>query len=327
MPRTDEREVGMSATSQLPPARVRRRPSLRRGGSTPYLLIVPAVLVLALVAAWPLVKIISLSLEKQDNGKFALFHNGGTTSFVGLHNFAHELADSQFWTVLVRTLIFTAVNVAISVVLGIAIALLLNRVSRWARIVLITVLLFVWAVPSTVSTQIFAWLFNNQFGVVNYLLDKLPGVSMEGHDWFASSTSGLGVVTVVVVWGAIPLLAISLHAGITQIPQDVLEAAHCDGAGPWATLRHVIMPFLRPLLIILITLSVIWDFGVFNQIWFMRNGHPEPGYQTLGIYMYSNGIGSSRYNTGSTLAVLMILALLLVMVVYIRQLFKIGDAE
>ena len=66
---------------------------------------------------------------------------------------------------------------------------------------------------------------------------------------------------------------------------------------------------------------------MFNQIWFMRNGHPEPGYQTLGIYMYSTGVGSSRYNTGATLAVLMMLALLLVMVVYIRQLFRIGDAE
>ena len=72
---------------------------------------------------------------------------------------------------------------------------------------------------------------------------------------------------------------------------------------------------------------MIWDFGVFNQIWFMRNGHPEPGYQLLGTYMYSSGVSSGRYNTGAALAVLMMLTLLLVMVVYIRQLFKIGDAE
>jgi N,N'-diacetylchitobiose transport system permease protein len=229
--------------------------------------------------------------------------------------------------VLERTVIFTAVNVALSLVFGTAIAVLLNRVSKWARVILIAVLLFVWAVPSTVSTQIFAWLFNNQFGVVNYVLDQVPGVSMQGHDWFANPTQGLAVVTIVVVWGAIPLLAISLHAGITQIPQEVLEAARCDGAGPWASFRHIIMPFLRPLLVILTTLSVIWDFGVFNQIWFMRTGHPEPGYQTLGIFMYSQGVSGSRYNTGATLAVLMILALLLVMVVYVRQLFKIGDAE
>jgi N,N'-diacetylchitobiose transport system permease protein len=305
----------------------RHRGSLRNGGAVSYLLIAPGVLVLAAVAGWPLVKILLLSFQEQESGKRALFHNGGTTQFVGLRNYADALSSSEFWTVVERTLVFTVVNVGISVVLGIAIALLLNRVSRWARVILVAVLLFVWAVPTTVSTQIYAWLFNNQFGIVNYVLDKLPGVHMHGHDWFADPHEGLAVVTLVVVWGAIPLLAISLHAGITQIPQDVLEAARVDGAGPWSVFRHIILPFLRPLLVILTTLSIIWDFGVFNQIWFVRNGHPEPGYQTLGIYMYANGVSSSHYNTGSTLAVLMMICLLGVMVFYIKQLFKIGDAE
>ena len=312
----------MTASTKLRPHAPRRR-----GGRLPYLLITPAVVVLGVVAAWPLVKIVLLALQKQDSSKYALFHNGGTTQFVWFRNFADALTDSEFWTVLRRTIVFTAVNVGLSLAIGIGIALLLNRVSMWARVILTATLLFVWAVPSTVSTQIFAWLFNNQYGVVNHMLSWLPGVDMHGHDWFADPTSGLAVVTIVVVWGAIPLLAISLHAGITQIPQDVLEAARCDGAGPWATFRHILLPFLRPLLIILTTLSVIWDFGVFNQIWFMRNGHPEPGYQLLGTYMYSSGVSGGHYNTGATLAVLMMVTLLLVMVVYIRQLFKIGDAE
>jgi N,N'-diacetylchitobiose transport system permease protein len=189
------------------------------------------------------------------------------------------------------------------------------------------VLLFVWAVPSTVSTQVFYWTFSSQYGVANYLLNLLPGVQTRGHDWFADPHSGLAVVTAVVVWGAVPLLAISLHAGITQVPRDVLEAARVDGASPWQAFRSVTLPFLRPLLVILTTLSVIWDFGVFNQIWFMRDGHPEPGYQTIGIYMYAQGIGSSHYNLGATVGVLMMACLLVVMVFYIRQLFRIGDAE
>ena len=199
--------------------------------------------------------------------------------------------------------------------------------SKWARLVLTAVLLFVWAVPSTVSTQVFYWMFSSQYGAANYLLNLLPGVHMRGHDWFADPHSGLAVVTAVVIWGAIPLLAISLHAGITQVPRDVLEAARVDGAGAWQSFRSVTLPFLRPLLVILTTLSVIWDFGVFNQIWFMRDGHPEPGYQTIGIFMYSQGVGSSHYNLGATVGVLMMLCLLAVMVFYIRQLFRIGDAE
>jgi N,N'-diacetylchitobiose transport system permease protein len=131
----------------------------------------------------------------------------------------------------------------------------------------------------------------------------------------------------VVVWGAVPLLAISLHAGITQIPDEVLEAAQIDGASAWQSFTRITLAYLWPLLVILTTLSVIWDFGVFNQIWFMRNGVPEPGYQTLGIYMYVTGIGSSHYNLGATIAVLMMLCLLTVMIFYVRQLFQIGDAE
>jgi N,N'-diacetylchitobiose transport system permease protein len=211
----------MTATgSSLPPALGRRRPSPRRGGgAVPYLLALPAVLVLLLVAGWPLVKILLLATEQQDTSKYALFHNGGTTQFVGIRNITDALTSGEFWDVLRRTVLFTAVNVGLSVVLGLGLALLLNRVSRWARVLLTAVLLFVWAVPSTVSTQIYAWLFNNQYGVVNYLLDRLPGVHMAGHDWFADPLSGLAVVTVVVIWGALPLLAISLHAALTQVPQ------------------------------------------------------------------------------------------------------------
>jgi N,N'-diacetylchitobiose transport system permease protein len=317
-----------TSTAQRPTPKPLRRRTLSglRAGGLPYLLVLPVVLVLVVVAAWPLVKIFELSFQKQDAGKYALFH-GGSSSWTGFSNYANALTDSTFWTVALRTFVFTAVNVVLSLVIGMAIAHLLNRVSRWARILLTATLLFVWAVPSTVSTQIYYWLFANQYGVVNYLLDKLPGVHMRGHDWFADPHQGLAVVTLVVVWGAVPLLAISLHAGITQIPREVVEAARVDGASAWQVFRHVTMPFLRPLVAILGTLSIIWDFGVFNQIWFMRNGHPEPGYQTLGIYMYSNGIGSSHYNVGATIGVLMMVGLLAVIVVYIRQLLAIGDAE
>jgi N,N'-diacetylchitobiose transport system permease protein len=309
------------------PTKRRPRPSGTRAGVLPYLLVVPAVVILAVVAAWPIVKIVLLALQKQESGKYALFHNQSSTPFVGLQNFTDVLSDPTFWTVLGRTLVFTVVNVALSLLIGLAIAVLLNRVSRWARLILTGVLLFVWAVPSTVSTQIFYWLFSNQYGVVNWLLDQIPGVHMQGHDWFADPHQGLAVVTTVVVWGAIPLLAISLYAGVTQVPRELQEAARVDGAGPWKTFSNITLPAIRPLIVILTTLSVIWDFGVFNQIWFMRNGHPEPGYQTIGIYMYSQGVQTSHYNVGAAIAILMMLCLLAVMVFYIRLLFRIGDAE
>src|SRR3954469_7260447 len=114
-----------------------RRVRRVRGGGLPYLLIVPAVLVLLVVVAQPLFKIVQLSLQKQESGKFALFHSGASTPFVGLANFRAVLSDSTFWTVLGRTAAFTAINVVLSLLLGIGIALLLNRVSRWARLLLV----------------------------------------------------------------------------------------------------------------------------------------------------------------------------------------------
>jgi N,N'-diacetylchitobiose transport system permease protein len=315
-------DIGLPGQAKV----ARRRVHGVRSLGLPHLLILPAVIVLAGVAAWPLLKIIELSLQKQDAGKYALFHSG-STSWVGFRNFENVLSDSTFWNVVLRTAVFTAINVVLSLAIGLALALLLKRVSTWARLILTAVLLFIWGVPSTVSTQVFYWLFNSQYGAVNYLLNEIPGMHMRGHDWFANPHQGLGVITLVVVWGAIPLLAISLYAGLTQVPKEILEAARVDGAKTWQAFRHVTLPFLKPLLVILTTLSVIWDFGVFNQIWFMRNGHPEPGYQTLGIYMYSQGIGSSHYNLGATIGVLMMLCLLGVMVFYVRQLFRIGDAE
>jgi N,N'-diacetylchitobiose transport system permease protein len=320
-------DTGAPALGSGPARRSRRRRRLGRSGGLPYLLILPAVLVLLVVVVWPLFKIVQLSLQKQESGKFALFHSGASSPFAGLANFRTVLSDSTFWAVVGRTAAFTAINVALSLLIGIGIAVLLNRVSKWARLTLIAVLLFVWAVPTTVSTQVFYWLFSNQLGAVNYLLDLIPGVHMQGHDWFADPHQGLAVITAVVVWGAVPLLAISLHAGIGQIPKEIIEAARCDGATPWQTFRQVTLPVLAPLLVILTTLSVIWDFGVFNQIWFMRTGHPEPGYQTVGIYMYSTGVGSSHYNVGATIGVLMMLGLVGIMIFYIRQLFRIGDAE
>jgi N,N'-diacetylchitobiose transport system permease protein len=211
---------------------------------------------------------------------------------------------------------------------GMLLALLLTRVSRWARITLTTVLLFVWSLPAIVASQIFLWLFDNNFGVVNYLLSRIPGVHMQGHDWFVNSNQGLYmVIAAVVIWGAVPFLTLTLHAGLTQVPRELREAAVMDGASSWRVFRNVTLPFLWPLIVIIGTLSIIWDFSVFNQIYAMRSGSPEEGYQNLPVYMYERGFGGQDYNMGSTIAILMIILMFVLILFYIRQLFKIGDAD
>jgi N,N'-diacetylchitobiose transport system permease protein len=232
-----------------------------------------------------------------------------------------------FWTVVWHTAAFTVVSVGVSVVVGLAIALLMRRVARSVRLAMVIAMMFVWALPQLVQAQAFLWMTDSDFGVVNYLIDKLPGVDFQRHTWFSSPLQGWFVITVLVVWAGVPFLAVSLNAGLTQVPKELLEAATVDGASPWQALRGITLPILRPLISIVTTLSVIWNFGLFTQPWALRNGAPEPEFQTLATYSYTQAFGQSRYSLGSTISVITVVLMLGVMAFYIRQMFKIGEVD
>jgi N,N'-diacetylchitobiose transport system permease protein len=135
------------------------------------------------------------------------------------------------------------------------------------------------------------------------------------------------VIIGLIVWGAIPFLAITLYAGLTQIPRELIEAAVVDGAGPWAAFRNVTLPLLKQLLVIMTTLSVIWDIGAFTQIYVMRGSKPELEYYNLAIYSYQEAFAKSNYSLGSAISILSVVLMLGVTIFYVRQMFKIGDAD
>jgi N,N'-diacetylchitobiose transport system permease protein len=295
------------------------RPARRRADRTPYLLIAPSVLVLLGVLAYPLVKVVILSTQKW--GVAQIFSASGAPSFVGVDNYTKLLGDAEFWTVLLRTVVLTAAMVGLSMGIGFGVALLMRRVPGWCRRGITFAQVTAWAVPTFISTEVFRWMTEYNSGVVDWALGMQP------HNWYSDATQGLTVATAVVVWGAVPLIAITLYAGLTQIPAELVEAARMDGAGAWRVLRHITVPALRPLLAMLTTLSVIWDFQVFNQIWILRNGAPASDYYTLGIYAYIKAYAGHDYGLASATAVLTVVALIGVMVVYLRQIAKIGDVS
>ena len=310
---------GAVATSDRP----RRR---RRRQVLPYVLVLPAILAIFAYMAYPLYRMIVLTTHKtQLAGRFA--PTPPPPKFVGFANFSAVLTDGVFWQVVINTVVFTAAAVGVSMLLSLAVALLMRRVSGWARIVVTISLVFVWAVPTIVATQVWAWLFDSDFGIVNFSIDKLPGVNFENHSWFATSVQGWFVIGSLVLWGAIPFLALTIYAGLTQVPPELVEAATIDGANGFQVLRNVLIPILRPVLIIATTLSTIWDFNVFNQIYAVRNAQPEQSYWTLGIYAYEKAFGESDYNTGATISLLTMILLLFVMVFYVRQMIRIGEAD
>jgi N,N'-diacetylchitobiose transport system permease protein len=233
----------------------RRRPS-----ALPYSLLLPAVVVLGVMLGYPLYRLVVLSL--QDFGLPQVF--GQPAEWVGLDNFREILTERYFWTVLWRTLLFCGVNVVLTMVLGVLIALLLNALGKRMRLLVSTSLILAWAMPPLSATVVWQWIFDTQYGLVNWALSR------PGHSWLAEPLSFFMVATIIVVWMGIPFIAFTVFAALTQIPSELIEAAHLDGAGPRARFRFVILPAIRPILLILFSLSVLWDLRVFTQIFVLQ---------------------------------------------------------
>ncbi|MET8744764.1 sugar ABC transporter permease [Streptomyces sp. NPDC004728] len=300
------------------PAGRRLRPLL------PYLLIAPALLALLVVLGYPLADMVTLAF--QDMTRKELF--GGTAPpWAGLGQFRAILGDGFFWTVTARTALFTLVCVTLTMVLGLLTALLMRLVSPWVRAVLAGILVAVWAMPVMVAAAIFRWLFDADYGVVNWLLSTLPGLDLARHNWFTDPLQGFAVITAVVVWGALPFAAISLHAALAQIPPELEEAALIDGARPSQVFRYVTFPSIKPLFVMVTTLMSIWDFGVFNQIWLMRGGQPEREYYLLGVYSFIESFAVNRYSAGAAIALVTVVLLLAGAVLYLRQMLRLGEVE
>jgi N,N'-diacetylchitobiose transport system permease protein len=304
-------------------SRRRRRWSRHRvtGAVAPYALLAPAALVLGAVLAYPLYLIGRLSLEKY--GLFELIRHKG--KWIGLDNYSQIVHDGEFWRVVLRTVAFTAVNVSLTMVLGTLIALLLVRVSRVVRYMLTGALVFVWATPVVVAVDVWRWMVDPQFGLVNWVLTELHVGNFERHDWFVNPWSGFAVITAVVVWGAIPFVTITVFAGLSQVPAELVEAAQIDGARSWNVFREVTLPLLKPIFVILTSLSIIWDFQVFNQLWIMLDQRPSSDYYLMSVYSFVESFRLSEYGLGSAIAVVMVLILLGVTFVYIRQIVKAGE--
>ena len=236
------------------------------------------------------------------------------------------LRDDVFWDTLLRTVIFTAANVALTIVLGTLIALLLVRVSTWVRVLLTAGLVLVWSMPAVVAVQVFYWMTNFQNGVLNYVFAQV-GLGAEQHNWYATPFSQLAMVTALIVWGAIPFVTITVYAGLAQVPRELVEAAEIDGAGPLRVFWDVTFPILKPILLILTSLSIIWDFGVFTQPYLLIGASKanETNY-LMGVYVYIQGYAHSDFGRGAAISILMLLIVAALSVVYVRRMVRMGEA-
>ncbi len=291
-----------------PPRRPRRRRSL-----LPYVLIAPTVIVLTVVLGYPVARLIVQS--GQEYGMAQVF--GAPARWIGFDNFRQLFEDRYFWTVLRRTIIFCFVNVALTMVLGVLVALLLNSLGSKMRLLLSTSLILAWAMPALTATVVWQWIFDSEYGLANWVFDR------QGESWLADPMSFFGVATIIVVWMGIPFVAFTVYAGLSQVPVDLLEAASLDGAGAVGRFRYIVAPLLKPILMILTALSTLWDFRVFTQIYVLqRAGGISRDTNLLGVYTYQLSIGQSDYGAGAAAAVLMMVLMCILTLGYLRSMFK-----
>lgn len=287
----------------------------RRPGSSalPYALAAPAVVVLGVMLGYPLYRLVVMAV--QDYGMRQVF--GAPAEFVGFDNFREILGDHEFWTVLWRTLAFCAVNVALTIVIGTLVALLLQALGPKMRTLVSTSLILAWAMPPLSSTIVWQWMFDTQYGLVNWVL-RTPR-----HGWFAEPLTFFMVATIIVVWMGVPFVAFTLYAGLSQIPESIIEAAQIDGASAWQRFRYVVFPLLKPILLIVTSLSVLWDFRVFTQIYVLqRAGGISRETNLLGVYAYRISIGENDFGVGAAVAIVMVAITVLLTIAYLRSMLE-----
>jgi N,N'-diacetylchitobiose transport system permease protein len=301
----------------------RRRARRHSAGALPFGLIVPSVLLLLGLLGYPLYVLVRTSFQQLDLRQLVRRQ----TVWTGLDNYKTILSDKEFWAVTVRTLIFAAVCVALTIALGTLVALLMRRVGRSMRLLISAGLLLAWATPPVSAATVFKWLFDEQYGVVNYAVTRFTPLDWSQHAWFDSQLSAFSVIILCVVWQAIPFVALTLYAGLTTVPDEIHEAARIDGAGAWLTFWRVTAPMLKPVFLILTSLSVIWDLKVFTQLYVITRGGPDRKTLLINLYTYIEGFGASRFGLASAAAVIMVLITFLATAWYVRSMIRVGEED
>lgn len=310
-----------SALTPRPAPRTRKIP---RAALIPLLLGLPAIAIVIVSQGYPLVNQFIMSFQE-----FGLPQQfGQPPGWVGLENYIGVLTDATFWTVLGRSLVFCFVCASLTMVIGVGAAVLLTKLTKPVRIALQSAMLLAWATPALSSLTVWQWLFNTRTGVVNWALTSIGFDQFRGHAWLIDTTTFFVIAGAVVIWMSVPLVMFMVYASLTQVDSEILEAGSLDGANGWQRFRHIIMPNIAPVLMLVGLLQIIWDLRVFTQISVLQDaGGITNDTNVLGTYVYQVGLGQGDYGVGSALAMIMLLITLVLTGGYVRQLIRQGDVS
>ena len=272
----------------------------------------PPLLFLAALVGYPFCYGILLSLQDRP-----VAHPG---TFVGLKNFATNIADPIFWRVAVNTFVYTGVATLLKMVGGLGLAVAMNQHFRMKNLVR-ALLLLPFIVPTVLSTVAWMWMLDPAFSVVNRLLIGL-GVPRPGPSWLGNPILAMFSIIMINTWRGLPFYGITLLAGLQTVPPELYEAATIDGASGWQRFRYVTLPLLQPIILIVTLFSVIFTFADFQLVYVLTHGGPQNATQLFGTYAFDIAMGAGQLGLGASVALAMFPALALLIValtIYMRR--------
>lgn len=265
------------------------------------------LIVLAAVAGWPLARTIWFGFT--DAGLSEL----GAAQFVGFENYRYLLQDPDWWQAVRNTLVFAGASVALETVLGLAIALALDAHFR-GRGLLRAAVLIPWAIPTVVSARMWAWMYNDVFGVINHAL-LAGGLIDTPVAWIASPDTALLAVILVDVWKATPFMTLLLLAGLQMLPRECYESARVDGVHPVKVFFRVTLPLLQPALAVAVIFRLLDALRVFDVIYVMSGNNADT--MSMSVYARQQLVNFQDVGYGSAAATLLFLIIALVTVIYL----------
>ncbi len=302
--------AGLPSPSELASPEPHRWRGRRR--MEPYLMIAPVVVLFLGLIGVPIVILVRYSLLNN-----VIFVKQST--FVGAANYTSILGSEEFWSAVEHTLIFTAACVVGQLALGLAFAELLNvkRLGRVVKAVFRVIYILPWMFTAVIVALLWRLLLDPN-GVINYLLG-LIGVVHTAFPWLATPGWAMACVILINIWAGYPFFMITLLAGLQSISPELYEAARVDGADRLAQFRNVTLPQLRPIIIGIGLLNILWTTQQFTLIWVTTGGGPLGSTQVLGTYIYTLAFQSYLVSVAAACAIILLLASLVVAVFYVRH--------
>ncbi|GAW29791.1 carbohydrate ABC transporter permease [Carboxydocella sp. ULO1] len=288
-----------------------------------YLFLTPALLAMAVLVFYPLILGTSYSFTDMNQYNMGNQFVAPSWKWVGLANYRKLLGNlnSEFWDVALNTLIWTFTNVFFHFVIGLFLALLLNRKLK-GRAIYRMLMLIPWAVPSFVSAFSWKWMFNAEYGIINLMLGKL---GIEPIAWLSNKWTAMFAVIITNIWLGVPFMMVTLLGGLQSIPRELYEAAEVDGASKWQQFLNITLPLLKPVAFTATLLGVIWTFNMFNVIYLITGGGPYKQTEILVTYAYREAFMNWNFGISATYGVIILSFLLAFSFFYNRLLKNAGE--